>query len=209
MSRFDYSAPRRQAALGLHGRLLASDPVAPSELARAYVPHLCVHLAARFPGIDPDLRQEAAHEAVVTLAMKPESFDPRRGSDLAAYLRRAAECDLKNRLRRERRHRHCGLEAVEQSPRAGKYLGQGDEPLLRLVRTEQCQEAEAILAAVRARLSEPERRALDLMLDGEKRTEAFAAVLGLSDRPRAEQERAVKRVKDRIKKRIERAGGEP
>ena len=45
------------------------------------------------------------------------------------------------------------------------------------------------------------------MLAGERRTAVFAAAVGLSDRSLREQAQEVKRVKDRIKKRIERAGG--
>ena len=51
-----------------------------------------------------------------------------------------------------------------------------------------------------------EERVLDLMLVGERSTSAYAAALGLVDRPRAERAREAKRVKDRIKKRLERAG---
>ena len=47
----------------------------------------------------------------------------------------------------------------------------------------------------------------ELMGEGERRTAVFARALGLEDRPPGEQEREVKRVKDRIKKRMQRAGG--
>jgi hypothetical protein len=50
---------------------------------------------------------------------------------------------------------------------------------------------------------------LDLMREGEKRTVVFADAAGFSDLPPEEQAREVKRVKDRIKKRIQRAGGGP
>jgi hypothetical protein len=46
------------------------------------------------------------------------------------------------------------------------------------------------------------------MRAGEKRTEAFAAVLGVADRPADEREREVHRVKGRIIKRLNRAAGE-
>ena len=41
---------------------------------------------------------------------------------------------------------------------------------------------------------------------GERKTAAYALALGIADRPAAEQRREVKRVKDRLQKRLERAG---
>jgi hypothetical protein len=54
--------------------------------------------------------------------------------------------------------------------------------------------------------TEVDRRVLRLMVDGERRTAVFAAVLGLDGQPAEAQRREVKRAKDRIKKRLERAG---
>jgi hypothetical protein len=45
------------------------------------------------------------------------------------------------------------------------------------------------------------------MLAGERATSAFAEAIGKANLPAAEQEREVKRVKDRVKKRLERGGG--
>ena len=49
-----------------------------------------------------------------------------------------------------------------------------------------------------------EREAVDLIIDGERRTEVYAHVIGLQDRPWQEQVREVKRAKDRLKKRMQR-----
>src|SRR5205823_2519087 len=43
-----------------------------------------------------------------------------------------------------------------------------------------------------------------LILDGERRTEPYAALFGLQDRPREEQAPEVKRAKDRLKKKLQR-----
>jgi hypothetical protein len=59
---------------------------------------------------------------------------------------------------------------------------------------------------VRQACTEAERRVLALMLDGERSSAAYAQVLGITGLPAAEQEREVKRAKDRIKKRLEREG---
>ena len=53
-----------------------------------------------------------------------------------------------------------------------------------------------------------ERGVWELMLAGDRSTAAWAAAaLGVADQSRADQEREVKRVKDRIKTRLRRAKG--
>ena len=47
-----------------------------------------------------------------------------------------------------------------------------------------------------------DRRMVELILDGERSTEAFAAVLGLESLPIEQQRSEVKRNKDRLKKRL-------
>jgi hypothetical protein len=44
---------------------------------------------------------------------------------------------------------------------------------------------------------------------GERSTAVFAAAMGLADRPKDEQQREVKRMKDCLKQRLKRAGGGP
>ena len=58
------------------------------------------------------------------------------------------------------------------------------------------------------RLLDPrDRQILALRLQGERRTEAFAEILGLSYLPIEAQRREVKRAKDRIDKILRRHGG--
>jgi hypothetical protein len=45
---------------------------------------------------------------------------------------------------------------------------------------------------------------MELMLDGERKTSAYALALGLKGLPAHEREREVKKVKDRLKKRLAR-----
>ena len=51
-----------------------------------------------------------------------------------------------------------------------------------------------------------EQRVVALMLDGTRETLAYSAVLRISDRPLPEQAREVKRVKDKLRARLQRAG---
>jgi len=200
--------PTRHEALALHQRLLAGDPVARSDLADAYLEGLITWLHETAPDAPEDLRTEAAEDAILALLRKPESYQPALQT-LGVYLRMSARGDLRNRLRKERRH-HTGrtsLRAVELSPDAGKYLGRTEDPSLRLRLAERKQSLrETIPASVLQGLSELDRRALELILQGERRTPVYAQVYGLQHLPAEEQARAVKRHKDRLKKLLQRAG---
>jgi len=52
------------------------------------------------------------------------------------------------------------------------------------------------------------QRVLALMIDDVRETSAYAEVLGITDLPVAEQRKHVKQVKDRLKKRLQRADWE-
>ena len=56
-------------------------------------------------------------------------------------------------------------------------------------------------------LSDGEKQAMDLMLQGERKTAAFARVLQVEHLPDEEQRRVVYRIKNKLKKRIERGRG--
>ncbi|HZZ81447.1 MAG TPA: hypothetical protein VFE62_23295, partial [Gemmataceae bacterium] len=87
----------------------------------------------------------------------------------------------------------------------GKYLGRDDDPSLRLQIFEEAGNAEReIVSPARHGLTEAENLALDLMLQDERRTSEFAKVLGLETMPIREQRAQVKRLKDKLKKRLER-----
>jgi hypothetical protein len=122
--------------------------------------------------------------------------------------------DLKNLLRAERRHsqRRADWEAVEQSAVVGKNLwDESTDPAVIVERREdearRAANPPAIPSAVMLGLTPGEVKALQLMCDGEKKTRAYASALGVSHLPFAEQQQIVKRVKDKLKKRLKRAGG--
>jgi hypothetical protein len=181
-------------------RLLARDPLAPSDLCAAYLDPLIDWLSRQRKSADPDLVAEAAERALLSLISNPRTYDPRRGG-LEGYLRLSARGDLLNLLAKEWRYR---ARTVELDARGGNYLGREDDPGWRLS-----------LAEEAARLSQPppgwsaeEVRVRELMRHGERRTPVFAEAIGVAHLPKREQEAAVKRVKYRIGKRRER-GGEP
>lgn len=199
--------PPPEQGRALHARLLAGDPVAPADLAEAYLDSLAIWLQRQNPGVtDPHHCTIAAGEAIIALIKAPRSYDPARRS-LEGYLRMSAQGDLLNLLRNERRHsdRRTSLEAVELSPVAGKYLWDVEGDPARIVERE-----DELAVATRPTLpglTPQEEQALALMRQGERKTIAYARVLGLDRLPVAEQRQGVKRVKDRLQKRLLRAGG--
>jgi hypothetical protein len=197
--------------VALHQRLLAGDPTAFPDLANAFLEPLIAWLVHKNSfKVSEDYCLEAAEEALIALQKNPASYDPGRGKRLGAYLRMSAQGDLKNILRSESRHwrKRKTLESVEDSPIAGNYLGVDDDPSLALQIQEEHEKAtRTVVTPVRAGLSEPESRALDLMLQGERKTAAFAEALGIKHLPANVQQAEVKRVKDKLQKRLERGGG--
>lgn len=211
MSRSFALPPTPQEALALHQRLLAPDPTAANDLAEAYLERLVVWLGETNPNVPEDVRLEAAEDALLALIRKPESYSPQRQT-LEVYLRLSARGDLRNLLRKERRH-HQGRvswEGVELLPNAGKYVGREEDPSLPLrLAEEKLNGADAIPESVRQRLSETDLHALELILRKERRLTEFAALYGLQHLPPEEQARTVKRHKDRLKKMLQRAGRKP
>ncbi len=193
-------------------RLAAGDPTASSELAEAYLDPLATWLRRRYPRLDPSIPETAAEEAILTLLRNPSSYRPERQT-LDAYLRISADGDLKNLLRSEDRHRkrRADLETVELSPIQGKYLWDEDaDPAAIVERAEDAAERIASAAKTRSEILRDllpgDARVFALMQAGERRTSAYARALGIEDWPADRQRREAKRVKDRIKKRIERLG---
>jgi hypothetical protein len=199
--------PPPEEGLHLHLRLCAHDPVAPADLCRAYLVPLGDWVGVEFPTVDPHQRQTAVHEAVLSYLQRPQAYGPRR-LPLDAYLRMTVRSDLGNLRRREGRHhrRRVAWSVVELGAERGYISGREEEPARRLERAEESAACAALLRSVAAGLTPAERHVLDLMLAGERRTPAFAEALGIADLPAADQERAVKRTKDRITKRLQREG---
>jgi hypothetical protein len=202
--------PDSSQLLQLHQRLLESDPVASSDLADACLDPLIYWLRQHNQRVDPHLCCEAAEEAIRSLIHNPASYRPDTLAPMA-FLRMAAQRDLQNLLQRERKHheQRRSLKCVELSSAAGKYLGRDDDPSLPLLVAEKWQaQLDSIPVAVRQGLTEAEARVLPLLLRKERKTAAYAEALGIMHLSPADQRKEVKRVKDRLAKRLKRAEGE-
>ena len=127
-----------------------------------------------------------------------EKFDPAKGS-LLGYLYLDAARDLLNWLARQKK-------VVELQAAAPEYEmpdEAADNPEARLI-----EQASPLVRRALARVTNPlDRELLALLLDGTRETAAYAAVLGIADRPPREQAELVKRHKDRLKKFLQRELG--
>jgi RNA polymerase sigma-70 factor (ECF subfamily) len=184
----------------IHKRLIGHDNVAPAQLAEVALPLLEGHLHASYPKVrDAEMIADAAVDAVVAYVKDPAKFDPSKRS-LLGYLKMAAVGDLLNRIAKEGRRRDRAKgegDRVELDQLAGKEsVGAVDE-------TESPAQTIDTLFP-----SERDRRMASLVIEGERSTAKFAAVLGITGRSIEDQRIIVKKHKDRIKKVLQRRGRE-
>jgi RNA polymerase sigma factor (sigma-70 family) len=200
--------PTPTRVLDIHTRLCRGDPVASADLAESFLDPLATWLQRRNPGIDPHLCDQAAEDAILALIENPRSFNADRGA-LDAYLRMSARGDLRNLLAKEGRHRsrRAGIEAVELSAADRNYLQEITDPasIIEHAEDQETPKFHRIPENVRASLNREEEAVLMLMAQGERKTEAYGRILGILHLPQETQRREVKRVKDRLKRRLERA----
>lgn len=187
----------------LHARLLAGDLTAPAELATRYLPDLVRVLKNRHADVaarDESIVLDAATDALLGYALSPSDFDPDRRR-LTGYLYMSADGDLRNALAKawKEARREIVFSPVEllDLDRNTEDTNPGARNL----------DEQVLWARICTVVPDPlEQRVVALMIDGTRETEAYAVVLGLSDRPPSEQARDVKRVKDKLRARLRRAG---
>lgn len=198
-----------QSEKTIHERLLSHDPTAAEELARTYLPLIQQHVSARAyrHGIrDRDLINDATVDAVFGYIRNPEKFDPQK-SGLLGYLKRAAERDLINVVQQDRRRRrgeelHEDVElsvlARNKSTNIDHIRHDLEEEVISRI------EKERGLAKLTASYDELDNALLRLIVEGERKTTKFAAVLGIQELSTVEQRRIVKQHKDRLKIHVKR-----
>jgi RNA polymerase sigma factor (sigma-70 family) len=176
---------------------LSLDPVAPSDLVVAYLEYLTNWLVARNRHVPEDVCASAAEDAILALIKCPRSYDPTKKS-LTAYLRMSANGDFLNLLKRDEKHRHnISFEIVEESPESRNYLwDEASDPATKLEQKLTLLETQGqVMNRMLAnQLNAQEEAVLRLMIDGERKTEAFANVMGINEMPIENQRRAVKQI---------------
>jgi hypothetical protein len=176
----------------LHDLMLKGDVTASARVAELFLPKLTKRLSARSKTIDPHMIDTAVADTLLDYFKKPEKYHPTK-LPLGKFLLMSADRDLKNLLaRRTRDLERLGFtENVEVEGRA----------------PEQCSEQreEKLANILKALQNETDKKIVSLMADGVRKTETYAAVLGIGGLPKTEQAKLVKRQKDRLLKMLQRA----
>jgi RNA polymerase sigma-70 factor (ECF subfamily) len=191
----------RERLLTLHKRVVAGDRVAPSELFATLQKPIARVLYGRFRerGITWEDAGDLATDAIVEYLGAAARFQPEKAS-LFTYLVMAANGDTLNLIRDRRREKENLDHVVELLAAGGNITDESD--LRRL-------DAEKLLSGHIDDIveTEMERKVLKLMLQCERSTSAYAAVLGIQGLTELQQRREVKKIQDRIKVRLKRLGG--
>jgi hypothetical protein len=171
-----------------------------SRIAEVFLPELTLRLQRSFPNVgDRHLIASCAEDALLDYLGRPERFDPARGT-LLTYLRLLARSRLLNELGRK--------DSVAVDPAETVYETASEADWDESARLGELEAERRIEEKLRLIITDPaDREVLELMLEGVRETSAYAAVLGITDRTAAEQQRVVKQHKDRVRKRVQRKWG--
>lgn len=194
----DRIEPARPRLPDLHARVTCGDSSALGQLASEVSPLLRRRLRRSFQRASTDLIIDAANDAILAYATRPQVFDASRNVPLDGFLYGIAARILRDRLRGEQR-RHVRERAyAEHVERAF-----GD-------RTDNRATSSAVIQAVRRALPlvcDPTELAAVVVWLHEDDSGAVAVRLGLSHLERTEQRREVKRFISRVAKRLRRRFG--
>jgi RNA polymerase sigma-70 factor (ECF subfamily) len=200
--------PSRAWQDSLHLRILDEDVTAFAELCELALPHLIDYLEKSFPQYDSFLHETVAIDCLLDYQSKIEQYDLNRIS-LYAYLRMASRRDM--------------LNAIDKANRMESRLADIDDPSIRSLIPSQAPAQEVsemdewlldhtdlslsqIIHDLDSELDDYEKKVLTLMLEGRRDTESFAKVLGVGQFDKETQQKAVKRAKDRLIKKLQRYG---
>lgn len=191
-----------------HQRILRRDVTAFAELCEVALPHLVVFLQTNFPAYDPHLREQAAIDGLLAYQARPSQYDPQK-LPLFSFLRMVVRRDMLNALAQQNRHnRH--LDALDD-PVVMAQLPQEDVIEDHFALDEWLQQytnrpRSEIIELLQAELDAAEQEMLWLMLEGIRETPPYASLMGIDHLDVTEQRREVKKVKDRLLKKVQRLG---
>lgn len=188
--------PNSESEIALHQRILAGDPVAPTDLFAQFVDPMMSALQHDLR-CDAENARDSSIDALFDYLRSPATYSPDRGR-LGTFLTQIAKHKAIDRIRARsaeaRREQEFSslVEVRESAP---------NEKMERSVEAQKLwQKIEQVVEDVRDRL------ALALILDGERSTDALADTLGVKADTPLERQRAVKRHRDRLMKILERVG---
>ncbi len=184
----------RERTTLLHEELLSGSTVASAQLAELLLVNVSKFLKSTFFNVkDEHIIATSVEDAILTYLRNPDEFDPERGS-LLSYIITAAKWRLLSAISRKR-EKNVELESHEN---VSIYSGEPDLPIEDVLIAED--EDKRTFKRLRELLPDSRDQAmLEAMMDGERITDTYAAILGISDQPQDVKRQEVKRNKDRIK----------
>lgn len=186
-----------------HARLIAGDKLVTAELAETFFPALCASAERKYHYLaDLHLVTIAAEEAFLAYLNHPEKFDPEKSS-LIGYLFMATRFNVIDKLRASKKI-FVGLD-----PSTLEHMVEGEiaDPESKLIGEEEAEFAPSSPAMRRmfSVVTDPiDREVIKLMMEGERKTEAYAQVMNILHLPVAEQRIKVNQAKDRLKQALRR-----
>ena len=202
------SDPSRDWQDRIHQRILHNDSTAFAELCEAALPVLVKFLQRSFSDQDGYLCESTAIDCLLKYYQKPKTYNPKQIS-LFAYLRMAARYDLISAIGKEQRL-HQRLTSLDELPgelqEPDDVARDSQEALDDLLQRHTDWSFDEIIKALETRLDRVEKRFLRLMLEGVRNNVRYADELNLADQDEADQRAEVKRVKDRLVKKLQRFG---
>ena len=165
------------------------------QLVRAVLPGI----RAQFRYADPHDILDALHFAIMDYLVAPDRFDEGRAVSLVTYIRNATVRNVINSLQKER----------ARKLREDRWAREQALHVRVLPTAEQLHDRELIRKQLFGWVQVPisEQDAMTAWLEGEKRVEVLAHLLGISGQPCDVQRLLVKRFKDRMLKRVLRRSG--
>jgi DNA-directed RNA polymerase specialized sigma24 family protein len=206
MMRHEEPSPDWQS--DIYQRIITRDPIAFPQLCEEALPHLVNTLKRENPQVDDHLVETVVHDLLMSFDAHPQVYDHSKAT-LFTYFRMAARDDLKNALDKQQRREQRLIELDQHSVElnaSSRYIEQEYFDVADWLKEFTDRSPKDVIAELLKEFDPVEQRALQLMLEGVRDTAQYAEILDIADLDNASQTREVKRLKDRIKKRIQRFG---
>jgi RNA polymerase sigma-70 factor (ECF subfamily) len=186
-----------------HARLIAGDNLITAELAEIFFPALCESAERKYHYLsDLHLVTIAAEEAFLSYLTHPEKFDPQKSS-LIGYLFMATRFNVIDKLRASKKN----FVGLDPSTLERMVEGETTDPESKLIGKEEAEFAPSSPAMRRmfSVVTDPiDREVVKLMMEGERKTEVYAQVMGIHHLPVVEQRMKINQAKDRLKQALRR-----
>lgn len=202
------SEPSRPWQRQKHQEILEqSSPTAFAQLSELALPHLTEFLQREFRQVEHHLHETAAIDCLLTYHQAPEKYNPEKLT-LFAYLRMSARHDLLNAIDKTNRQKRPLVDLDDPTVQTQLIDNAELEPeaflLADWLNGEATPPEQTLLRSFETNLNSTDRQLFLLMLNGVRKTEPYADILGVVGLPVAEQRREVKRAKDRLTKSLTR-----